>query len=77
MGTTDRMRPTHRDPQAGQRCPECGEPVGAVITRRKTLGAFVPFWGPGPCRNPECAEYTAEHHAERSGDGPGAALGSV
>lgn len=25
-----------------------------VIRRHKTLGAWVPVWGPGPCRNPAC-----------------------
>jgi hypothetical protein len=38
-------------------CPVCGQPVGTVIHRRKTLGAFVPVWGPGPCRNPGCPAY--------------------
>ncbi|MER6069901.1 hypothetical protein ABT187_13830 [Streptomyces sp. NPDC001817] len=36
-------------------CPVCGQPVGKVVGRRKTLGAWVPVWGPGPCRNPGCA----------------------
>ncbi|MHA5050976.1 hypothetical protein [Streptomyces sp. SD15] len=36
-------------------CPVCRQPVAATVVRRhKTLGAFVPVWGPGPCRNPEC-----------------------
>ncbi|MBA4865491.1 hypothetical protein H1V43_29965 [Streptomyces sp. PSKA54] len=38
-------------------CPVCGQPVGTVIHRRKILGAFVPVWGPGPCRNPDCSAY--------------------
>ncbi|MER6911623.1 hypothetical protein ABT354_08135 [Streptomyces sp. NPDC000594] len=46
-----------RGPRAGQQCPVCGEPVGTVITRRKTLGAFVPSWGPGPCRNADCTAF--------------------
>ncbi|QES50100.1 hypothetical protein DEJ50_21995 [Streptomyces venezuelae] len=44
-------------PQAGREqrvCPACGRPVETVIRRRKVLGAFVPEWGPGPCRNPDC-----------------------
>ncbi|MEU9012767.1 hypothetical protein AB0D12_24005 [Streptomyces sp. NPDC048479] len=50
-----------RSPQAGERvCPACGQPVGTAIRRHKTLGAFVPVWGPGPCRNPECAEHAEE-----------------
>lgn len=40
-------------------CPVCGQPVETVVRRHKTLGAWVPVWVPGPCRNPEC-----EAHAE-------------
>ncbi|MEU2617455.1 hypothetical protein ABZ642_04695 [Streptomyces sp. NPDC007157] len=36
-------------------CPECGQAVERVVRRHKTLGAWVPVWGPGPCRNPDCA----------------------
>jgi hypothetical protein len=36
-------------------CPDCGQPVETVVRRHKTLGAWVPVWVPGPCRNPECA----------------------
>ncbi|WP_399888704.1 hypothetical protein ACGH7X_26205 [Streptomyces sp. BBFR51] len=35
-------------------CPVCGQPVEAVVRRHKTLGAWVPAWVPGPCRNPRC-----------------------
>ncbi|MET8025537.1 hypothetical protein ABZV51_16085 [Streptomyces avermitilis] len=38
-------------------CPSCGQPVGTVVRRHKTLGAFVPVWGPAPCRNPRCTAY--------------------
>ncbi|GAA1604517.1 MULTISPECIES: hypothetical protein [Streptomyces] len=41
-------------------CPACGRPVDTVLRRRKALGVFVPEWVPGPCRNPDCAEYAAE-----------------
>ncbi|MBJ6640318.1 hypothetical protein H4K36_25115 [Streptomyces sp. DHE7-1] len=41
-------------------CPVCGQPVETVVGRHKTLGAWVPKWGPGPCRNPDCAS-RAEH----------------
>nr|WP_229869078.1 hypothetical protein [Streptomyces inusitatus] len=74
MGSDGRR--TVRDPQAGPRCPACGEPVGTVIERRKTLGAFVPFWGPGPCRNSACAEY-AGAPSERSPGAPGATIRTV
>jgi hypothetical protein len=38
-------------------CPDCGQPVESVVRRHRTLGAWVPKWVPGPCRNPECAAY--------------------
>lgn len=41
-------------------CPVCGQPVATVVRRHKTLGAFVPVWGPGPCRNPKCESYVDE-----------------
>jgi hypothetical protein len=42
-------------------CPACGQPVDTVVRRHKTLGAWVPVWVPGPCRNPEC-----EAHVDRA-----------
>ncbi|HSX99894.1 MAG TPA: hypothetical protein VLG91_21300 [Streptomyces sp.] len=41
-------------------CPVCGQPVATVVRRHKTLGAWVPVWSPGPCRNHECAVYVDE-----------------
>ncbi|MFI1537353.1 hypothetical protein [Streptomyces anandii] len=41
------------------RCPTCGQPVETVVRRHKTLGAWVPVWEPGPCRNPRCGQDTA------------------
>lgn len=38
----------------GYACPVCGQPVETVVRRYKTLGAWVPRWLPGPCRNPGC-----------------------
>lgn len=38
-------------------CPVCKQAVDMVVRRHKTLGVFVPLWGPGPCRNPDCAAY--------------------
>ncbi|MEV6686118.1 hypothetical protein ACIA6C_06930 [Streptomyces sp. NPDC051578] len=47
--------------QAGheqESCPVCGRPVERVIVgRRKSLGIFVPDWGPGPCADPDCPRY--------------------
>ncbi|WP_229703472.1 hypothetical protein [Streptomyces albiflavescens] len=51
MGTDERV------------CPECGQPVATVVRRHKTLGAWVPLWRPGPCRNPKCAAYVGESSA--------------
>lgn len=38
-------------------CPVCGQPVDTVVRRHKTLGIWVPLWGPGPCHNPKCAAH--------------------
>lgn len=46
-------------------CPVCGQPVATVVRRHKTLGAFVPVWGPGPCRNPKCEAYVEDVVAEK------------
>jgi hypothetical protein len=40
-------------------CPVCGQPAAAIVGRHKTLGAWVPVWGPGPCHNPDCRAYAA------------------
>ncbi|MEU2425242.1 hypothetical protein ABZ619_30200 [Streptomyces sp. NPDC007851] len=48
-----------------QACPVCGQAVKSVVRRHKTLGAWVPVWGPGACRNPECSEYTGSPRAPR------------
>ncbi|MBM7437779.1 hypothetical protein [Streptomyces sp. HB132] len=62
------------DRQAEYVCPACKQPVATTLARHKTLGIYVPHWGPGPCHNPECHSYEAE-----SGASSGAArdLGSV
>lgn len=44
-----------------------------VVKRHKTLGAWVPVWTPGPCRNPECEAYVpgvAEPRGEPGGTVP-------
>jgi hypothetical protein len=48
-------------------CPVCEQSVDTVVRRHKTLGVFVPVWGPGPCRNPRCAR----HEAGEENAGPG------
>ncbi|MBN0047981.1 hypothetical protein JS756_28490 [Streptomyces actuosus] len=49
-------------------CPVCGQPVGTVVRRHKTLGAWVPVWVREPCRNRDCEAYvdpaTEEHPRE-------------
>lgn len=48
-------------PQGTLVCSVCKHTLDMVIKRRhKTLGIFVPVWGPGPCRNPDCPEYLEE-----------------
>ena len=34
--------------------------VRFAVERHKTLGAWVPLWVGGPCRNPECEAYVEE-----------------
>lgn len=46
--------------QTGHVCPACRQPVETAIKRRKILGAFVPVWGPGACRNPDCPAHIGE-----------------
>ncbi|CCK27502.1 hypothetical protein BN159_3123 [Streptomyces davaonensis JCM 4913] len=51
-------------------CPVCGQSVETVVRRHKTLGAWVPRWVAGPCRNPQCEAFVVpgteeepqEHH---------------
>ncbi len=51
-------------------CPACGQPVELVVRRHKTLGAWVPVWVQGPCRNPQCEKYP-EHETEAGTAPPG------
>ncbi|WP_328873777.1 hypothetical protein OHT76_28930 [Streptomyces sp. NBC_00287] len=41
-------------------CPVCGQSVETVVRRHKTLGAWVPRWVAGPCRNPKCEAFVPE-----------------
>ncbi|GAA2736191.1 hypothetical protein [Streptomyces nogalater] len=57
-------------------CPVCGQSVETVVKRHKTLGAWVPVWGRGPCRNPGCTAYTGSGGTESDRHpGPGPAAG--
>ncbi|OSP43856.1 MULTISPECIES: hypothetical protein [unclassified Streptomyces] len=51
-------------------CPACGQPVETVVRRHKTLGAWVPVWTHGPCRNREC-EKCPDHETEAGAAPPG------
>ncbi|MFJ8229280.1 hypothetical protein ACIQ9E_04860 [Streptomyces sp. NPDC094448] len=64
-------RGTAHSPQTAFRCPECGERVDTVMRRHKTLGAFVPLWGPGPCHNAACPAYTGPADGEGADGAPG------
>ncbi|MFD7302136.1 hypothetical protein ACFV83_14605 [Streptomyces pharetrae] len=55
-------------------CPVCGQPVETVVRRHKTLGAWVPTWVAGPCRNPQCAA-GAQGGAEAAAGRPGRPAG--
>lgn len=56
-------------PQGTLVCPVCKRPLQMTVKRRhKTLGVFVPVWGPGPCHNPDCPEYLEEpNHSHPQG----------
>ncbi|MFE0427178.1 hypothetical protein [Streptomyces sp. NPDC058953] len=66
MGSTGRG--TVHSPQVEFRCQVCGERVATEMRRHKTMGAFVPLWGPGPCHNRVCAAYAGPD--EPAGDVP-------
>lgn len=38
-------------------CPTCKKSVPTGIHRHKTLGVFVPVWGPGACQNRDCPDF--------------------
>ncbi len=48
-------------------CPACGHRVPAEIRRHKTLGIYVPVWGPGTCQNPDCREAGRDDVSRRPG----------
>lgn len=58
-------------PQSEPVCEHCGRPVGTAIKRRKVLGAYVPVWGPAPCRNPECDACVVDEPGGKSRAGRG------
>ncbi|MFJ6655519.1 hypothetical protein ACIQNG_04030 [Streptomyces sp. NPDC091377] len=56
----------------GHVCPVCGQSVETVVRRHKTLGAWVPQWVAGPCRNSGCAAYVEDEAERGQGPAPGA-----
>ncbi|MDX3058086.1 hypothetical protein PV394_23600 [Streptomyces sp. NE06-03E] len=64
MARTERQT----DRQAEYVCPACKQPVATVLARHKTLGIFVPHWGPGPCDNPECHRHEGTSGANSGSD---------
>ncbi|KOG38158.1 hypothetical protein [Streptomyces resistomycificus] len=50
-------------------CPDCGQSVDTVVRRHKTLGAWVPVWVAGPCRNPKCEAYVGRATQAADADG--------
>ncbi len=56
MGTKER----EAEPRAGHVCPTCKQPVAKTIYRHKSLGVWVPAWGRGPCRNPDCSQFAVD-----------------
>ncbi|WP_137993416.1 hypothetical protein [Streptomyces vilmorinianum] len=81
MGSQARY--TGHDPEAEPVCPACGQPVGTAVKRHKVLGAWVPFWEPQPCHNPDCelfgrkADGTRPPGEPSAGDPSGEASGVV
>ncbi|MCJ0871201.1 hypothetical protein MTF69_17865 [Streptomyces sp. AP-93] len=47
-------------------CPTCKKSVPVTVHRRKTLGVFVPMWGPGACQNRDCPDFRLDPHHKHS-----------
>nr|WP_237545552.1 hypothetical protein [Streptomyces sp. SID1046] len=47
-------------------CPTCKQSVPVAIHRHKTLGVFVPVWGPGACQNRDCPDFRLDPGDKRS-----------
>ncbi len=43
-------------------CPVCKKPVPTAVRRHKTLGVFVPVWGPAACQNRDCPDFRLDLH---------------
>ena len=47
-------------------CPTCKKPVPAAVHRHKTLGVFVPVWGPDACQNRDCPDFRLDPRHKHS-----------
>jgi tellurite resistance protein TerC len=47
-------------------CPSCKKDVPTVPHRHKSLGVFVPVWGPGACQNRDCPDFRLDPHRKHS-----------
>lgn len=47
-------------------CPACKQSVPPEVHRRKSLGVFVPVWGPGACQNRDCPDFRLDPNRKRS-----------
>jgi tellurite resistance protein TerC len=46
-------------------CPTCMQSVPAAVHRHKTLGVFVPLWGPSACQNRDCPDFRLDPRRKR------------
>ncbi|MEY9992968.1 tellurite resistance protein TerC [Streptomyces sp. V4I8] len=60
-----KMVKTKRKPEAYV-CPTCKKSVPAAVHRHKSLGVFVPVWGPGACQNRDCPDYRLDPNRKHS-----------
>ncbi len=47
-------------------CPACKKAVPAAVHRYKSLGVFVPVWGPGACQNRDCPDFRLDPSRKHS-----------
>ncbi|MFE7767322.1 hypothetical protein [Streptomyces sp. NPDC057438] len=48
-------------------CPVCKQRLEMTIkSRHKTLGVFVPVWGPSPCHNPDCPKHLEKPETDQA-----------
>lgn len=47
-------------------CETCKKSVPAAVHRHKSLGVFVPLWGPGACQNRDCPDFRLDPQHKHS-----------